>query len=95
MIPGICLQTVKTVLLKCMLTECPAGFYGRDCKENCSTKCIVPGSCDSMTGQCEGGCQAGWTQSKCDARRDMPFFIEWKTYHFSMHWDPLFIYNVL
>ena len=69
-----------------MLTECSSGFYGQYCQENCSTYCIVPGSCDRMTGQCEGGCQAGWKEPKCNASRDMPLFIEWKTYHL------LFIY---
>ena len=23
--------------------------------------------CDRVTGQCEGGCQDGWTQDKCDS----------------------------
>ena len=75
-----------------MLTECSGGFYGQYCQENCSTYCIVPGSCDRMTGQCEGGCQAGWTQSKCDKSRDIALFIELKTYQFCMRWHPLFIY---
>ena len=30
----------------------------------------MSGRCDSMTGECEGGCQAGWKQSKCDASKD-------------------------
>lgn len=70
-----------------MLTKCPGGFYGHDCQENCSTHCIVSGRCDRVTGQCEGGCQAGWTQSKCDASTDMPLFAKCKTYR----WHPVFI----
>ena len=75
-----CLSTeCPNVLLQCVFTDCPPGFYGQDCKENCSTNCIVPVRCDRMTGQCEGGCQAGWTQSKCDSSRNIPFFIKCKT----------------
>ena len=54
-----------------MFTECQDGLYGYDCQENCSTNCIVPSGCDSMTGQCEGGCQAGWKEPKCDASKDL------------------------
>ncbi|XP_078328422.1 uncharacterized protein LOC111112524 [Crassostrea virginica] len=46
--------------------ECPVGFYGKNCVKNCSLTCIVPGSCDKVTGQCLGGCQAGWTGDICE-----------------------------
>ena len=65
-----------------MLTECPDGLYGHECQENCSTNCIVSGSCDSMSGQCEGGCQAGWKQSKCDTSKDMQLLNICKTNYF-------------
>ena len=61
------------------LTECPDGLYGHECQENCSTNCIFSGSCDSMTGQCEGGCQAGWKKSKCDTSKDMQMLNICKT----------------
>ena len=48
------------------LTECDVGFFGANCKELCSLNCKTPGSCDKVKGQCEGGCQAGWTQRKCE-----------------------------
>ena len=48
------------------LTECDVGLFGANCKEICSPKCKKPSLCDKVTGQCESGCQAGWTQSKCD-----------------------------
>lgn len=54
-----------------MLTECPAGFYGHACQESCSTNCNVSGTCDKVTGQCIGGCQPGWKESKCDKSTDI------------------------
>ena len=49
------------------LIECPVGLYGEMCKEECSPNCKEPGVCDMSTGHCAGGCQAGWTQFKCDS----------------------------
>ena len=49
------------------LTECDVGLYGANCEGVCSPNCIKPGICDKVTGQCEGGCQTGWTQHKCDS----------------------------
>ena len=48
------------------LTECPVGLYGANCEEFCSSNCREERVCDKVTGHCEGGCQAGWTQPKCD-----------------------------
>ena len=47
--------------------ECPVGLYGETCEELCSSNCKEPGVCDMSTGHCAGGCQAGWTQPKCDS----------------------------
>ena len=49
------------------LTECDVGLYGANCEGVCSPNCIKPGICDKVTGYCDGGCQDGWTQIKCDA----------------------------
>ena len=49
------------------LTECPVGLFGVNCDGFCSPNCKTLGMCDKVNGQCEGGCQAGWTQRKCDA----------------------------
>lgn len=62
-------------LIWCLLTECLDGLYGNGCQGNCSTTCVVSGRCDSMTGQCIGGCQIGWKQPKCDASRNMKLLI--------------------
>lgn len=50
-----------------ILTECDDGLYGANCEGFCSPDCKTPGMCDKRTGQCDGGCQAGWTQHKCDS----------------------------
>lgn len=67
-----------------MFTECPAGLYGHDCQESCSTHCIASGTCDRVTGQCDGGCQAGWKESKCDKSRSIPLFVKCKKNNISM-----------
>ena len=46
-------------------TDCPEGYFGINCVENCSMTCRVPGGCNKVTGQCLGGCQAGWTGDRC------------------------------
>lgn len=47
-------------------TECKLGWFGPNCESRCNKNCGVPGRCDWITGQCEGGCQAGWKNPKCD-----------------------------
>ena len=47
-------------------TECPDGRYGRNCKKKCSKHCIISERCDSVIGQCVGGCQSGWKNNQCD-----------------------------
>lgn len=46
--------------------ECPAGYYGNDCRYHCSLNCDVTSICDKSSGQCEGGCKPGWTGATCD-----------------------------
>lgn len=48
-------------------TECLLGLFGANCEGLCSSNCNTSGLCDRVSGQCEGGCQAGWFQPKCDA----------------------------
>lgn len=45
---------------------CPHGYYGNDCRYQCSPYCYVTHSCDNATGLCEGGCKPGWTGYTCD-----------------------------
>ena len=48
------------------MTACPEGLYGYNCDKQCNMNCGDPGKCDRMTGQCKGGCQAGWTEGRCE-----------------------------
>nr|XP_022311254.1 uncharacterized protein LOC111116548 [Crassostrea virginica] len=45
--------------------ECHEGYYGKNCVKKCSENCYVTRRCNRFTGQCEGGCKAGWTGNTC------------------------------
>lgn len=55
--------------------ECTEGFHGPNCQKSCSMNCGVRGKCDRVTGQCEGGCQAGWIQIQCDTSKYLILYI--------------------
>nr|XP_022294925.1 platelet endothelial aggregation receptor 1-like [Crassostrea virginica] len=54
--------------------ECPFGFYGHDCLENCSANCGVSRLCDRKTGNCMQACQTGWKGNRCIRECDGGFF---------------------
>lgn len=56
-------------ILFCKLIACPDGWYGFNCKGQCSANCGVSYRCDMVTGQCEGGCQMGFKGVTCDTRK--------------------------
>lgn len=41
-------------------------WYGVNCSQRCVGHCKDNDSCNHVTGQCDGGCDAGWTQSACN-----------------------------
>ena len=49
-----------------LLKVCTKDWYGLDCKQQCSGHCRDNVVCNHMTGQCDVGCAAGWTGSKCN-----------------------------
>ena len=49
-------------LHSCIHIDCPEGFYGEGCTEEC--ECQNGASCDQFTGQCN--CTAGWTGETCN-----------------------------
>lgn len=46
--------------------ECIEGLHGVNCSRNCSGHCIASKTCNHVTGQCDEGCDAGWTGFLCD-----------------------------
>ena len=49
-----------------LIKECSKGWYGLDCKQQCSRHCKDNTTCNHVTGQCDGGCAAGWRGGLCD-----------------------------
>ena len=46
--------------------ECIGGWYGVDCKQQCSGHCRDNAVCNHVTGQCDKGCAVGWRGALCD-----------------------------
>ena len=46
--------------------ECVGGWYGLECKQQCSGHCKDNAVCNHVTDQCVGGCAAGWKGALCD-----------------------------
>lgn len=49
-----------------LLTVCDEMWYGVNCSQRCAGHCKDNDTCNYVTGQCDRGCDAGWTQSDCD-----------------------------
>lgn len=47
-------------------TECREWWFGENCSQQCVGHCIDNTKCNHVTGQCDRGCDAGWTGSFCD-----------------------------
>uniref|UniRef100_A0A8W8NV84 Scavenger receptor class F member 2 n=1 Tax=Magallana gigas TaxID=29159 RepID=A0A8W8NV84_MAGGI len=46
-------------------TKCRDGMYGFNCSHQCSSHCRDRSVCSHVTGQCDRGCDAGWTGLFC------------------------------
>ncbi|XP_061190074.1 platelet endothelial aggregation receptor 1-like [Saccostrea echinata] len=44
---------------------CPVAFNGKKCEKSCSSHCLNSSGCDSKSGACQGGCEAGWKGLLC------------------------------
>lgn len=42
------------------------GWYGENCNRRCTGHCKDGTTCNHVTGQCNEGCDAGWTGFMCD-----------------------------
>lgn len=47
---------------------CKVGYYDETCMNKCSENCFVPRRCDSVTRQCNEGCQPGWWTKTCEEK---------------------------
>lgn len=54
------------VIEKLIITECMAGYYGKDCLKQCSTSCAS--SCNRISGHCDHGCKPGWAGNACNKK---------------------------
>jgi hypothetical protein len=62
------ISTKSTYIYSSIPTECPSGYYGPYCEENCTSRHCSDSSndsCPSLTGECSGGCQIGWKGIDC------------------------------
>lgn len=50
---------------KCVLTGCDFGYYGFECRDQCSSFCKTSRDCDHVTGFCKNGCKSGWQGNDC------------------------------
>lgn len=57
------------------ILECVNGYYGKNCDNKCSRHCFVSRQCDSVTGQCYGGCQTGWYTKTCEQSKCFDTFL--------------------
>lgn len=60
-----CLKYINIVNANFPLTACSHGWYGQDCEQRCIGYCKRNTFCNHMTGQCEKGCDVGWSGSFC------------------------------
>lgn len=59
--------------------ECVIGWYGENCNRRCAGHCKDGTTCNHVTGQCNEGCDTGWTGFMCDKGN---FFLFYKISHF-------------
>lgn len=58
-------------------SECTEGWYGVNCSQTCSRHCRDSTKCNHVTGQCEKGCDTGWTGSLCTKGKRTYYDIKW------------------
>lgn len=42
------------------------GWYGTNCSKQCDGHCRGGATCNHQNGQCDGGCDVGWTGLQCN-----------------------------
>lgn len=56
----------KNLTFRVFFVACSSGFFGENCKENCSRYCFNNESCDYISGVCKRGCIDGYIGTHCN-----------------------------
>lgn len=72
-----CLKYINIVNANFPLTACSHWWYGQDCEQRCIGYCKRNTFCNQMTGQCEQGCDVGWSGSFCNKGNCFFVYIKW------------------
>lgn len=72
-----CLKYINIVNANFPLTACSHGWYGQDYEQRCIGYCKRNTFCNNMTGQCEKGCDVGWSGSFCNNGNCFFVYIKW------------------
>lgn len=62
-------------IMTVLLAACEFGYYGIGCRQKCSAFCETSFDCNTVTGQCNGGCMDGWEGPKCLKRMSIITYI--------------------
>lgn len=49
-----------------LFIECTDGLHGVNCSQQCIGQCRASTARNHVTGQCDKGCNAGWTGNICE-----------------------------
>lgn len=60
-----------------LLTECKEWWFGDNCSQQCVGYCRDNNTCNHVTGQCNRGCDAGWTGDMCKKGEFLTAFYVW------------------
>lgn len=71
------LKYTKIVHLDFLSTACSHGWYEKHCEQSCFGYCKRNTFCNHVTGQCEQGCDVGWSGSFCSKGYCSFFHIKW------------------
>lgn len=53
------------MLIHLFVIDCDYGYYGMECREECSTFCKKSRDCHPVSGYCTDGCKSGWQGLDC------------------------------
>lgn len=57
-----------------MSPECTERWFGVNCSQACDGHCRENMTCDHVSGECDRGCDAGWTGRMCGKGKYTSFY---------------------